>query len=307
MERVEYLLEKPWPSLPTLNEICCSKSFPTVCRENEISRELGKPSSTGDDCTTEPVDYYFDGIEFTTIEKLEKDLVQKAGTFAVLRSDDFYVLLRDRTEMPTSRSPTRLKQKARAKKTPAAENSQLCMRQITLTPPRGPEEPSRSQPKTKKAEPRKPKQVPEKQMDVSLTVGQVGADVPGEVFNKVALYIEKRASMGVIAFKRGDTNLKLHIQGVMSINGSSVLTKAIGWDTDAPVGGVVCIRRCIREMVRSGQYLAGLKWLLVHSVSKVRAERLWMAAVQPEAVSMADIDHIFFNFEEPDPRGSNCS
>ncbi|KAL3677395.1 hypothetical protein R1sor_027343 [Riccia sorocarpa] len=287
---------------------------------------------------------------------------------------------------PRPPSTTRLKAKARAKKSVAPEPStRPRMKQTTLIPPRG----VAGSPRKTKAEPKKSRRTPLKLMEVSLTVGQVAADVEADIFDKVALFIEKEASMGLIAFERGDTNLQLHIQGVMSLQASNVrsiktdLTKAIGWDTNAPVGGVVCIksvknqglhtvtgligyclkdenelhfrlysknvteqqmedgrkrhmvfgasgyknrleltpqnllcralqfrryrsknpvtisfRHCIHEMARSGQYMVGLKWLLSPTVCNVRAERLWMFAVQPEAVSMADVDHIFFNFQQ---------
>ncbi|KAL3701017.1 hypothetical protein R1sor_019039 [Riccia sorocarpa] len=195
-------------------------------------------------------------------------------------------------------------------------------------------------------------------MDVSITIGQVGSDVAVDIFNKVTLYIEKEAAMGLIAFdaetptpsggvicikfvktqglhtvtgligyclkdedkqhfclyfknvseKQMDDGRKRHIRfGVsgyknrLELTPQNVLGRALQYRRYRSKNPVtISFRMCIREMVRLGQYMAGLKWLLSPSVLKVRAERLWMAAVQPETVSMADIDHMFFNFEQTD-------
>ncbi|KAL3677396.1 hypothetical protein R1sor_027344 [Riccia sorocarpa] len=252
---------------------------------------------------------------------------------------------------PRPPSTTRLKAKARAKKSVAPEPStRPRMKQTTLIPPRG----VAGSPRKTKAEPKKSRRTPLKLMEVSLTVGQVAADVEADIFDKVALFIEKEASMGLIAFERGDTNLQLHIQGVMSLQASNVrsiktdLTKAIGWDTNAPVGGVVCIKSvknqglhtvtgligyCLKDEnelhfrlysknVTEQQMEDGRKRHMVFGASgyknrlELTPQNLLCRALQfrryrsknpvtisfrhfqPEAVSMADVDHIFFNFQQ---------
>ncbi|KAL3695241.1 hypothetical protein R1sor_009317 [Riccia sorocarpa] len=177
-------------------------------------------------------------------------------------------------------------------------------------------------------------------MDVSITTGQVGSDVAADVFDKTALYIQQEVVMVLIAFERDETNLQLHIQGVMTIIANSIrsintdLTKAIGWDTHPPEGGVVCIKSvknqglhtvtgligyCLKveeehhfrvymknvseqqmEEGKKWQYLPELKWLVMPSASKVHAERLWLTVVHPEAVTMTKVDHIFFNYDQSD-------
>ncbi|KAL3695828.1 hypothetical protein R1sor_009904 [Riccia sorocarpa] len=304
-----------------------------------------------------------------------------------VRGQKFYNLPPPRSGRTTASvaSPTRLKQKARAKKATTIPEA------FGIPSPQQNAPGPKNVPQKKKSEAPKSRRVPPKQMDVSLTVGQVGADVEATVFDKLALYIEREAKLGLIAFERDDTNLQLHIQGVMTIVASSVrsikidILKEIGWDVQAPVGGVVCVksvknqglhtvtrligyclkdedqdhfrmyctnvteqqmeegkkrhilfgasgyknrlelslhnllgralqfrryrcknplslsfRGCIQEMIHSGQYLPALKWVVMPTVSKLFAERKWLAAVSPEAMSMADIDHVFFNVQQPE-------
>ncbi|KAL3678883.1 hypothetical protein R1sor_021839 [Riccia sorocarpa] len=88
---------------------------------------------------------------------------------------------------------------------------------------------------------------PDNPFDVSITVGQVASDVKPDIFDKLAMFIESRASMGLIAFERGDTNLQLHIHGVLSIMASSVkglkadIAEAIGWHENRPIGPCICV------------------------------------------------------------------
>ncbi|KAL3674988.1 hypothetical protein R1sor_024936 [Riccia sorocarpa] len=57
----------------------------------------------------------------------------------------------------------------------------------------------------------------EKEIHVSLTVDIIGGDIPMEVFEKIKNFVENRASIGIISLERGDSNLQLHVQGVLSI------------------------------------------------------------------------------------------
>ncbi|KAL3701792.1 hypothetical protein R1sor_019814 [Riccia sorocarpa] len=470
MERVQYVVGEPCPSLPTLNQLLCGHSAPQLCKETEITRYLGSSACTGDDWTTEPIDYYFQGIEFATVERLDRGIVRCAGTFGIVSNEDKYVVLKDRLGRQfyhpkwtvktvsgssqyrttatrlwtgycicerTSDSSTfqgiciceqvldiscwkcrkengickrvadylqkQAETEAEQLEVTLSQNICLCSTlfhdghqcycgfskpETTETTKSDPTESKGTGQEVGSSRTKQPAPHEANNAHTAKRSRRVAADVEADIFDKVALFIEKEASMGLIAFERGDTNLQLHIQGVMSLQASSVrsiktdLTKAIGWDTNAPVGGVVCIksvknqglhtvtgligyclkdenelhfrlysknvteeqmeegrkrhmvfgasgyknrleltpqnllcralqfrryrsknpvttsfRHCIRDMARSGQYMAGLKWLLSPTVCNVRAERLWMFAVQPEAVNMADVDHIFFNFQ----------
>ncbi|KAL3675088.1 hypothetical protein R1sor_025036 [Riccia sorocarpa] len=103
-------------------------------------------------------------------------------------------------------------------------------------------------PTAKVLKPRKPRTVPPKDLDVSITVGIAGEDVSGETYDRLALFIQEKAKMGIISFERGDSHLLLHIQGMISISCSSTTTlkkdirEAIGWMDNGPLGGSICVR-----------------------------------------------------------------
>ncbi|KAL3692200.1 hypothetical protein R1sor_005851 [Riccia sorocarpa] len=81
-----------------------------------------------------------------------------------------------------------------------------------------------------------------------MTISIAGSDVSGEIFDKLANYMDDQATMGIMAFQRGDAHLQLHIQGMMSTQTTSTrklkqnIKAAIGWDVRAPVGSSVCIK-----------------------------------------------------------------
>ncbi|KAL3694995.1 hypothetical protein R1sor_008646 [Riccia sorocarpa] len=107
---------------------------------------------------------------------------------------------------------------------------------------------------------------PPKQMQVSVTIGQIGADIEPQVFEQMAAFLHSNADMGVIALERGDSQLQLHIQGMLC---------------------------CLRQMLQSCQYIPALRWLVTPAVSRERAETLWRAATVPDSVTLTDVDHIF--------------
>ncbi|KAL3692623.1 hypothetical protein R1sor_006274 [Riccia sorocarpa] len=85
------------------------------------------------------------------------------------------------------------------------------------------------------------KKVTKKNIDASITIGIAGADVYGEVFDRLASYMDQYAMMGIMAFERGDAHLLLHIQGMISTQTTSTrklkqdIKAAIGWDVEAPM------------------------------------------------------------------------
>ncbi|KAL3677619.1 hypothetical protein R1sor_027567 [Riccia sorocarpa] len=89
---------------------------------------------------------------------------------------------------------------------------------------------------------------PPKQMQVSVTIGQIGADIEPQVFEQMAAFLQSNADMGVIALERGDSQLQLHIQGMLCIKNSSVrslkddIKTAIDWHEGAPPGASVCVK-----------------------------------------------------------------
>ncbi|KAL2621187.1 hypothetical protein R1flu_001392 [Riccia fluitans] len=61
----------------------------------------------------------------------------------------------------------------------------------------------------------------------------------------------------------------------------------------------ITFRRCIAEMIRSGQYIPGFRWLTMAKISRLRAERIWHACTSPESVQfkVPDVEPIFFGVE----------
>ncbi|KAL3684031.1 hypothetical protein R1sor_002053 [Riccia sorocarpa] len=96
--------------------------------------------------------------------------------------------------------------------------------------------------------PRKPRRVAEKLFDVSITISISGTDIKGEAFDKMAIFLENRAEMGVLGLERGDSHLQLHIQGMMRISTSSAcalkteIRDIIGWDDGEPLGASICVK-----------------------------------------------------------------
>ncbi|KAL3678337.1 hypothetical protein R1sor_021293 [Riccia sorocarpa] len=62
----------------------------------------------------------------------------------------------------------------------------------------------------------------------------------------------------------------------------------------------ITFQNCLREMVKSGQYIPHLRWLFNQKVSRSLAEALWRAAIAPNSVTQADIAFIFFGQITPD-------
>ncbi|KAL3683313.1 hypothetical protein R1sor_001335 [Riccia sorocarpa] len=160
----------------------------------------------------------------------------------------------------------------------------------------------------RKKKTRKSRRGVSKQMEISLTIGYAGHDVPLEVFEKLKVFLEKEASMAVAALERGDSQLQLHIQAVVSVNTSSVnafktdVAAMLGWNVRCPPGASICAKsvknnglHTFREMMNCGQYMAGMKWLQGQPMSLVRAETVWKIAVNPSMVDIEDVEEVFFD------------
>ncbi|KAL3683264.1 hypothetical protein R1sor_001286 [Riccia sorocarpa] len=66
---------------------------------------------------------------------------------------------------------------------------------------------------TNGARPKRVRRVPDKDMDLSLTIGIQVGDIEGTTFDLLAVFLEKRARMAIIATE-GHAHLQLHIQDV---------------------------------------------------------------------------------------------
>ncbi|KAL2622069.1 hypothetical protein R1flu_002274 [Riccia fluitans] len=95
---------------------------------------------------------------------------------------------------------------------------------------------------------KKPRRVPDKMFDVSLTIGIPGENVDEKVFELLVKWLEHRAEMAVLALKRGDTFLHLHVQGMLRIKTSSTrilkreIKEVIGLELNSPVSASVCLK-----------------------------------------------------------------
>ncbi|KAL3680019.1 hypothetical protein R1sor_022975 [Riccia sorocarpa] len=150
-----------------------------------------------------------------------------------------------------------------------------------------------NKPQIKKKQQRKTRRGPPVQKEISLTIGQVGADIDVGIFDKLTLFLEHEASMALFAFERGDTNLQLHIQGIVNVKTSSLkafkadVSKAIGWDDDCPVGGSICAKSVKNSGLHTFTGLIGV-------------EKLWQIACNPDGVSAADVKEVIFNYVLPE-------
>ncbi|KAL2652763.1 hypothetical protein R1flu_020891 [Riccia fluitans] len=52
-------------------------------------------------------------------------------------------------------------------------------------------------------------------------------------------------------------------------------------------------------MLRSGQYMAGFRWLTTAKISRLRAKRIWRACTTPQSVEVKDVDNILFGIDTP--------
>ncbi|KAL2644354.1 hypothetical protein R1flu_011941 [Riccia fluitans] len=59
----------------------------------------------------------------------------------------------------------------------------------------------------------------------------------------------------------------------------------------------ITFRRCITEMIRSGQYILEFRWLTTAKISRLRAKRIWRACTSPESVEVPDVEAMFFGVE----------
>ncbi|KAL3690301.1 hypothetical protein R1sor_016610 [Riccia sorocarpa] len=124
-----------------------------------------------------------------------------------------------------------------------------------------------------------------KEFNISLTLGIAGVDVHGEIFYKLQNYLEEKATMAIMAFERGDAHLLLHIQSMFTMKTTS--TRKLKEDIRA-------------AMIRSGQYMPGLKWATMKPMSQLCVEKIWQACVAPEIIIVTDIDYILFGNSQND-------
>ncbi|KAL2609339.1 hypothetical protein R1flu_027912 [Riccia fluitans] len=104
---------------------------------------------------------------------------------------------------------------------------------------------------------KKPRRENEKMFDVSLTIGIPGKNVDENLFDLLVKWLEYRAEMAVLALERGDAFLQLHLQGMVRVKSSSTrilkreIKEVIGWESNPPVGGSVCLKSLCEKGLRT--------------------------------------------------------
>ncbi|KAL3682328.1 hypothetical protein R1sor_000350 [Riccia sorocarpa] len=102
------------------------------------------------------------------------------------------------------------------------------------------------------------RRVPKGQMNISLIVGCVRADIDPSVFYfRLSYFTDDKAAMGMIAMERGDSQLQLHIKGVLSIKSSGTkslkadISTAVGWKENGPPGDSICLKTLMEKRLHT--------------------------------------------------------
>ncbi|KAL3694993.1 hypothetical protein R1sor_008644 [Riccia sorocarpa] len=274
MEHVQYTLEETWPQLKTLNELYILLDFPSPFKEWELSIHVGRRGQVQKKWRKKKPNFYTEGLEFVLLQKLDRGIQRTSGPYKFVGREGSFIVLEDskkrqfahpefierrwrgslqyrstaatiwssrclcqlcETSMPGSatvgsgrtNTTPRLKQAARAKTTEVPKTTPSTIAKTTAA---------------------KRRRGPPKQMQVSVTIGQIGADIEPQVFEQMAAFLQSNADMGVTALERGDSQLQLHIQGMLCIKNSSVrslkddIKTAIDWHEGAPLGASICVK-----------------------------------------------------------------
>ncbi|KAL3685959.1 hypothetical protein R1sor_003981 [Riccia sorocarpa] len=95
------------------------------------------------------------------------------------------------------------------------------------------------------------------------------------------------------------------IKNRLQLTPKNVLTRALQfrkYRAKSPIA--TTFRKCLKQMLRSGQFIPALKWISMPTLTPAetikRTEKLWKACVSPDTVTMNDVDHIFFGYNRPD-------
>ncbi|KAL3676588.1 hypothetical protein R1sor_026536 [Riccia sorocarpa] len=89
----------------------------------------------------------------------------------------------------------------------------------------------------------------------------------------------------------GATDMKNRVE----LNPNNVMQRALQFNkylSHHPLG--TSFRGCLRRMVVGGHYTPSTTWLINKGLDRSRTTALWMCYIQPGAVTLADIDQVFF-------------
>ncbi|KAL3691350.1 hypothetical protein R1sor_005001 [Riccia sorocarpa] len=243
---VVYYLPSPWPETFSLSQTC---RLEKTCKEfshSSIAQYIGRIGGDGQKTVrTGTLIFYSLCVFERTCASVEKCLEAILLAFVAMASqqkrmktlarEHAQTVSRQTSEAQQTTTQTRTRNVAASATTKAPAKATKVPAKATTKAPAIAVEPK----------PRKPRRVAEKLFDVSITIGIPGTDIKGEAFDKMAIFLENRAEMGVLGLERGDSHLQLHIQGMMRISTSSVcalkteIRDVIGWDGGEPLGASI--------------------------------------------------------------------
>ncbi|KAL2629371.1 hypothetical protein R1flu_014057 [Riccia fluitans] len=394
MQTIRYSVPHPWPQGFSLGEAIEVKKCEFSA--TKVTEYVGRVGIIPRTWCKEKQDWYVDILDFVCIRTVHRQEEKILGPFRISKTTRSSAAQRSgsgrsvATAKPCKDETMHIRQEHEHKEMERRRQQQTLTKERKKprhTVNRNAQEAAKAN-QTKVT--KKPRRVPEKMLDVSLTIGIPGENVDEKLFDVLVNWLEQRAEIAVLALERGDAFLQLHLQGMLRAKSSSTtilkweIKEVIGWQWNPPVGGSVCLkslrekglhtvsgligyclkdegaahfrfyskniteeqkaegrrmhsiygaseykhkleltpanilgralqfrkyrvknpvsitfRRCIAEMLRSGQYIPAFRWLTSAKISRLRAERIWRACTTPQSVEVADIETIFFGLETP--------
>ncbi|KAL3692278.1 hypothetical protein R1sor_005929 [Riccia sorocarpa] len=171
MEHVYYLLEPPWPTTLTFGELQVKHKIPVQYDDTEVCREKGRAGIVPQNWSSEKIDYYLKGVEFVQLEYLDEALSVSPTDVSADTAPKKFTKMKDLARKKNKQEPQNLQEK-----NPPGANEAGPAKRKRRQDPEQPTAPKRQG-------------IP-KQMSVSLTVGQVGADVDANIFDDLAMYLQ---------------------------------------------------------------------------------------------------------------------
>ncbi|KAL3681029.1 hypothetical protein R1sor_023985 [Riccia sorocarpa] len=180
--KTTYKIEQPFPDSITLTELCMIGETPRDFRVADICEHVGLVGVTPQIWATDAVDWYLPGAQTSIgdLKKSSKGSKTNPSTRSYRRTSVYaltYLVMEQHVSVG-SRPPS-IKQEARLK---AAEQRAVTSSQ------------TKEVPKAKTVN----KKMTKKNIDASITIGIAGADVSGEVFDRLASYMKEYAMMGIM-------------------------------------------------------------------------------------------------------------
>ncbi|KAL3686892.1 hypothetical protein R1sor_013201 [Riccia sorocarpa] len=147
------------------------------------------------------------------------------------------------------------------------------------------------------------KSAPPKRMELSVTINITGTDISPALFPLIQDFLQSHCEAGVLAVERRGSLLNLHLQGVVAmlctraVDAKKKITSAVGWANDRLVGAGVCVKKLTNKGIHTfvgGHYTPSTTWLINKGLDRTRMTAHWQCYIQPGAVTLADIDQVFF-------------